>query len=191
MSRITPVTAEQAPLAVRAYFAKGSPGPIGASLAQVPELMEAAMPLISRGLAPGAIGARMKELVIVRTSALQRCVYCTQTHAAIALGAAVTPEEIQVLQDAAPGQASGAFEDVREAALLDWTDIVALGPAPVTHGDHEALATHFSEPEIVELAVALTVTLMLNRFCTALALPVSAGSLRKLADAGLLEVPKT
>lgn len=145
------------------------------------------MPLIGRGLAPGLIGARLKELVIVRTSALQACTYCTQTHAAIALGADVTPDEIRVLEDAPAGAASAAFSDPREAAALDWTDVVALGPSPVTDADHTALAAHFSEPQIVELAVALTVTLMLNRYCTALGLPVSQGSLRKLAAAGLQE----
>lgn len=187
MSRVQLVTPEQAPLAVRGYFAVGSPGVIGAALANVPELMEAAMPLISRALSPLSLGARLKEIVIVRTSALQACRYCTLTHAAIALRSDLSVDEVRVLRDSAPGEATRTFHDPAEAALLTWTDVVACGPEPVTDALHGSLAGHFSDAQIVELTMALTVTLLLNRFCTALDLPVSEGSIATLRDAGLLD----
>lgn len=189
MSRVTLISGEQVPLLARPFYAAGYPGPIGASLAQVPELMQAAMPLISRGLAPGLVGPRLKELLIVRGSALQGCRYCTLTHSAVALRSGVMPEEVRTLRTAPRGEAAASFDDPREASLLAWTDAVALGPQPVTDDVFAAVAEHFSEPEIVEVTMAIGTTILLNRYCTALALPVSASSLSALGEHGLADTP--
>ena len=78
-----------------------------------------------------------------------------------------------------------AFVDPAELALLAWVDAVAGGTGPVDPGPRTALARHFTDPEVVELTLLLGATLMLNRFCTALDLPTSPETLRRLAEAGL------
>lgn len=185
MSMVEQISEEQAPLPVRDYYANGSPGPIGETLAHVPELMEVAMPFIGVSLgASGIADFRTKELAIVRASALQSCRYCTLTHMAIALDAQVTPEELVVLRDAAAGAASPSFDE-QEAALLDWTDAMALGAGDIPETIAARFREHFTEPQIVELSMTIGCTLMLNRYCTALQLPVSPANLAKLAEAGL------
>jgi hypothetical protein len=41
------------------------------------------------------------------------------------------------------------------------------------------------DPELVELTLVASATLMLNRYCSALGLPTSASTLSRLADEGL------
>jgi len=54
--------------------------------------------------------------------------------------------------------------------------------APTAAAD---LTAHYDEAEIVELTLLCAATVMLNRYCTALGLPVSAATVERLAAEGL------
>jgi AhpD family alkylhydroperoxidase len=182
MTGVRLIRAEQAPLLARRYYARGDPGAIVAALAHVPEVLEVAMPFIATTLGASAIDARTKELVILRASARLGCRYCTQTHTLAASDTGMSRAEVAALRGEAP--VDGAFGDPRERALLAWTDAVALGPGPVPPAVRAALLAHFQEPEVVELTLLVAATVMLNRFCTALELPTSSTTLRRLAEEG-------
>jgi len=94
MSTVQLIEADQAPLLARVYYADGDPGPIVGALAQVPELLTVALPFIGTALGPSAIGWRTKEIVIVRTSALQQCRFCVQTHTVVALDAGLDRDQV-------------------------------------------------------------------------------------------------
>lgn len=181
-ARVALLDGRRAPLPVRKHFADGDPGPIAASLAHVPELLEVSLPFISRALRGVTVDARTAELVIVRASAMLSCTYCTLTHGAIALDSQVTPREVEALCDPA---GLGAFPDAREAALLAWVDAFATGRGEVPVKIADELAAHFDEATVVEVAMMAGCTIMLNRYCTSLRLPTSPSSLARLADAGL------
>ena len=181
-SRVALLDQRRAPLPARKYFADGDPGPIAASLAYVPELLEVSLPFISRALRGVTVDARTAELVIVRASAMLSCTYCTLTHGAIALDSQVTPQEVVALCDPA---GLDAFPDAREAALLAWVDAFATGRGEVPMEIADELAVHFDEATVVEVAMMAGCTIMLNRYCTSLRLPTSPSSLSRLADAGL------
>jgi len=68
-------------------YGGGDPGPIVAALAQVPELLQVAVPFIGAALGPSGIDWRSKEIVIVRTSALAGGHYCVAAHTVVALDA--------------------------------------------------------------------------------------------------------
>jgi AhpD family alkylhydroperoxidase len=176
------ITAEQAPLLARPYFANGNPGPIVAALAHVPELLEVTMPFLDAALGPSAVDARTKELVILRTSAVLGCRYCIQTHTVVARNTGVSVEEVAALRGPQPLEA--AFTDPRELALLRWVEVVAVGPGPVPEAARRAAHEHLSEADLVELTLLVGATLLLNRFCTALDLPTSPKVLRRLAEEG-------
>jgi AhpD family alkylhydroperoxidase len=176
--------ADRAPLLARRYYDRGDPGPITASLAHVPELLEVALPFIGTVLVPSAVSWRTKELVIVRVSALLQCRYCVQAHTAVALDAGLRRDEIRALRGALP--LDTAFADPAEAALLGWVDAVVAGPGPVDPAARERLRPHFADHEIVELTMLAAATLMLNRYATALELPTSDQTLRRLAAEDLL-----
>jgi AhpD family alkylhydroperoxidase len=181
---VTAVEPEQAPLLARPYYGHTGTSPIVTSLAHVPEALDVAMPFIACVLAPSAIPARAKELVIVRTSALLQCRYCVQSHSAVALDSGVSVDEVLSLRGQPPWTEVFARED--ERAMLAWVDAVAGERGGVAAGVAERMRTHHSEAEVVELTLLCAATMMLNRYCSALALPTSPATLQRLAAEGLL-----
>lgn len=174
-SRVALVGSSQAPLLARPYYAAdGSASPIVRALAHVPELLEAAMPLISRALGEGAVDLRTKETVILRVSARTGCRYCIDTHTVAAWDAGLSVQETTGLLR---GDVDG---DERLGALVKWCDAFAAAPGPISDDAASTLGEHFSDSEIVELAVVAGVTLMLNRFCTSLGLPTPPATRARL-----------
>ena len=129
MARVELIRAATAPLSTRELFADGDPGPIAASLAQVPELVDVALPFFGAALGPSSIALRPKELVILRTSALMQCRYCVAAHTPVAIDAGLDHREVGALRGA--GDLAEAFTDPAELALLRWVDAVATGVGSV------------------------------------------------------------
>ncbi len=164
MARVELVTAERAPLLARPYYARGDPGPIAAALANVPELMDTALPFISAVYGPTSVEARLKEIVILRVSSANACRYCTETHTAAARRLGFAGDELAALRGEGPAPAGWSE---RERALLAFSEALSERPADAV----ELLRPHFGEPQIVELVTVGSATVMLNRFATALELP--------------------
>lgn len=178
---ITLIEEAQAPLLTRPYYADGDPGPIVAALAQVPEMLVVAMPFLGAVLGPSAVPARTKELVILRTSVRAACRYCVETHTVVAQDVGLSTAEVRALRGEVDLDA--AFPDPAERAVLDWCDAI-VGTGPVDGAARRRLLGFFLEHEVVELTLVATATLLLNRFCTALALPTSSAVLARLAADG-------
>jgi AhpD family alkylhydroperoxidase len=142
-------------------------------------VLEVALPFIGRLYGETSLDLRTKEIVILRVSARTGCRYCVDTHTVAAWDAGLSREETAGLC-AAP---SGLSEP--EAALVAWCDALCAAPEPVPDAAAERLCEHFAEHEVVELTLVAGATLMLNRFCTALELPTSAGTLARLRAEGL------
>lgn len=176
MTRVDLLDAAAAPLTARRFYADGDPGPIVAALAQIPELLEVTLPFLSAALGPSAVDARTKEIVILRTSALLACRYCVDAHTVVALDTPLTREEVRRLR----GEDPSVWPDPADAALADWVDVVAGHTGPVGDEPADGLREHFADHEIVELTLLIGATMMLNRFCTALALPTSAAVVDRL-----------
>lgn len=183
MARVNLVAdAKQAATEIQHFFAEGDPGPIPGSLALVPDLMAAALPFMARTLGPSAIAHRTKEVVILRASHKLRCRYCTDTHTAVALGVGLSKNEVAALR----GERSidDAFPSPATQALIAWTDAIADGSAPIPEARLDLLSQHFTQPEVVELTLVATATIMLNRYATALDLPVNPAHVAVLAEHG-------
>ena len=156
--------------------------PVPASLANAPDLMAAAMPFIVRAFAATpTLSTRQKEIVILRVSAQARCRYCTQTHTVVALGAGLSLKEVGVLRG---DPLEDAFPDSRDRALIGYADAFAASPQGVSDDAFNALSAAFAAPDVVELTVVAGVTLMLNRYATALDLPVDPNHVAQLAQYG-------
>lgn len=180
-TRVRLLNGASAPLTARPYFGEGDPGPIVAALATVPELLEVTLPFLSTVLGASALDVRTKEIVILRTSALQKCRYCVNAHSVVALDTALTVAEVRMLR----GEGPADWPDGREAALVDWIDAVAGSIGGVDDSVAARLSAGHHDYEIVELTLLIGATMMLNRFCTALSLPTSPEVTARLADAGL------
>ena len=178
------LAAEQAPLLARRFYGDGAVSPITGSLAQVPELLEVTLPFVGAALGPLALDLRVKEIAVLRTSALLECRYCVRSHTVVALDAGLSLDEVRALRDERP--VDEVFKDERERTMIAWIDAVALGRGAVDP-DVQARATGALEDhELVELTMAVAATLMLNRYCTALDLPTSPATEAALAAHGLV-----
>ncbi len=182
--RVNLIDGSQAPLLAAPYYEGGDPGPIVAALAHVPELLDVTMPFLGGAFGPSALAPRIKEIVILRTSARLDCSYCIGAHSVVALDSGLVRAEVLELRGR--GGPNACFDNPQERALIDWVDAVAGGAGPVPGGIGSALRAHFDEAEVVELTLLASATIMLNRFCTALALPPSAKTLYRLAKEDLL-----
>lgn len=176
------VDASQAPLTARAYYDGGDPGPIVAALAHVPELLEVTLPFLTSVLAASAVDLRAKEIVVLRTSVRMACRYCIDTHTVVARDAELSVDEVAALRG--ERDIDAAFPDAADRALVDWIDAVAVGPGTPPPSGAAALVAHVGEAGLVELTLLVGATLMLNRFATALGLPSSAETLRRLHEEG-------
>ncbi|HEV2772685.1 MAG TPA: carboxymuconolactone decarboxylase family protein [Thermoleophilaceae bacterium] len=178
------VETEQAPILARPFYPdEGSPSPITASLAHVPEVLEATLPFVGRVLGPTAIDARTKEIVILRASALMECRYCVQTHTVVALDSGLSRQEVRTLSGQEDPET--VFTAADELALIAWVDAVTLGRGAVPEDVAARAREAMEHPELVELTLVVGATLMLNRYCSALGLPTSAATLARLAQEGL------
>ena len=180
-TRVTLVDAASAPLLARPYFASGDPGPIVASLAQVPELLDPTLPFLGAVLGPSWIPARDKEIVILRTSAVMGCRYCTEAHTVVALDSGLSRPEVQALRGDLP--VTDAFEEGADRALIAWCDAVAQGAESDIRRAREALVV--DDARLVELTLLVATTVMLNRYATALSLPTSPDVRDRLVREGL------
>lgn len=165
MARVELLTAGNAPLLARRFYDEGDPGPIAAALAHVPELMEAALPFIDSVLGLTSLDARVKEIVILRVSSANRCHYCTETHTVAAHRLNFSMSELAALRGESPMPDRWPR---REQAAYLFSEAISDRPG----GAVSVLTGVFSDSEIVELVMLAATTVMLNRFATALDLPV-------------------
>ncbi len=163
MANVVPLMAhEDAPLLAKQYL-EGEQNPLAALLAHVPELLEVAMPFFGVVYGPTALPERLKEIVVLRTSALNGCRYCTRVHAKLAAEAGLDAEEAASLQY---GAAFPASMNDGERALSVFAEAMCVRPADAV----PLLKPFFRDDQIVEFATLAGTTIFLNRFCTAMGL---------------------
>ena len=179
--RVTLLDQASAPLLARPHFASGDPGPIVASLAQVPELLGPTLPFLGAVLGPSWIPVREKEIVILRTSAVMGCRYCTEAHTVVALDSGLSGQEVRALRGELP--AAEVFDEAYERALIAWCDAVAHGAESDIRQARQSLVV--DDARVVELTLLVATTVMLNRYATALALPTSPDVRQRLLVEGL------
>ena len=179
--RVALVDGASAPLLARDLFVSGDPGPIAASLAQVPELLGPTLPFLGAVLGPSWIPLRDKEIVILRTSAVMGCRYCTEAHSVVALDSGLGLDEVRALRGELP--LLDAFPNPRERALVAWCDAVAHGVDADLERARSALVV--DDARVVELTLLVATTVLLNRYATALALPTSPDVRDRLVREGL------
>lgn len=177
MARVDLLDARTAPLTVQQYFADGDPGPIVAALATVPEMVGPTLSFVGPALGPGAVGIRVKEFAILRTSVLQGCVYCIHAHTAAALDVGLTDAEVRALR----GEVSTAdVFSLADQAMVRWIDALAGATGPVPDDVWTAAREHWPEHALVEVCLTVGATMTLNRLATSLQLPSSVDGATRL-----------
>jgi AhpD family alkylhydroperoxidase len=105
--------------------------------------------------------SRMIDLVFLRVSQVNGCAYCIDMHSRDLLQAGM-PVEHLVLVAAWPE--AGDIFDEQERAALAWADVVTrLGERGVPDSAFEAAAAVFSEKQLADLTIAISLMNAYNR----------------------------
>jgi len=109
---------------------------------------------------------KIQQLVIIKTSALNRSAYCMSHNVPLGRKIGLTEEQIAAAQ-AADYMTSPAL-DARQKAAIRWAEVVTNLTARDDEAAFQAMRQHFSEQQIVELTVFCGMWNYSNRLCEAL-----------------------
>jgi uncharacterized peroxidase-related enzyme len=169
MSRISrldrsQVTPEIATLFDNIFALRGNVPNMFRVMAHRPEIFTTMQAHFSAVLSTGTVPAKLKELIIVRTSQLNRTPYCLASHTILAKKLGWTSEQLDHL---AGWQGREDFS-LAEKAALRLAETVTLDPNSVNDEQFAALRSFYSEGEIVELLCSIGLFNYFNRFNNAL-----------------------
>jgi len=154
------------------------------TMAHRPEIFETIIAHMEAVLNTGTLPKKLKELVIVRTSQVNRTPYCLASHTAICKRLGWTDQQLEALQDAAPSE---EFTDAEKVAI-HLAESMTLYPHGYTDEDFARLRSFYSEGEVVELMAAIGLFNYFNRFNDLLQMePTKPASAEELALAGVGE----
>lgn len=166
MRRMTYIEKGKAPAKVQEIFSRMESGfgfvpNMMKILAHRPEILERVVDLYGALTGPGStVDPKLKELVAVYTSQLNRCDYCVPHHRAKAEKLGVKKEQLAAL---AEWRTSPHFSEAEKLAL-DLTEMVVRKPDQITEEFLGRVKKQFSEPQLVELNVTIGLLSLFNRF---------------------------
>jgi uncharacterized peroxidase-related enzyme len=157
------------------------------TMAHRPEIFETIIAHMEAVLNTGTLPKALKELVIVRTSQLNRTPYCLASHTTIARKLGWSDAQITALQDAA---ASREFTE-REKVAIHLAEVMTVDAHSYSEAEFARLRSFYSEGEVVELMAAIGLFNYFNRFNDLLQMePTQPASTEELETAGV-SVPAT
>lgn len=158
------------------------------TMAHRPQIFETIIAHMEAVLNTGTLPKKLKELVIVRTSQVNRTPYCLASHTAISKRLGWTDIQLDALKDSA---GSNQFTDAEKAAI-HLAEAMTLFPHGYTDEDFARLRSFYSEGEVVELMAAIGLFNYFNRFNDLLQMePTKPASAEELAEAGVKPEPAT
>ncbi|MBX3737317.1 MAG: carboxymuconolactone decarboxylase family protein [Candidatus Didemnitutus sp.] len=138
---------------------------------QVAPAAVAAMLVVQRAVNESGLEHSLLELVKLRASQINGCAYCLDLHWRDAKKAGETDERLYLLGtwEESPGYTE------RERAALRWTEaLTRLSSGHVSDATFAAARAHFTEPELVQLTLAIVVINGWNRFSVGFKVPPRA-----------------
>jgi len=113
----------------------------------------------------GLLPHKLKEMCRIRISVAHRCGYCSTVRSRVARGEGLNED---VVHDVL-GDLSSSRLSPREKAALQYADLFKSGDDPIDSDTvYDALREHFSEEEIIELAMLCAQTVGVGRFVRSL-----------------------
>jgi len=168
MARVREITAGELPAELAEIYDRfvAEYGPFAnqvAVLAHVPAALRHLMPMLMELRAARTLPKRYLELAIVAVSKLNECHYCVAHHKPFLTVEGISPEGVDRVLERDNPELDDVDRLVVEYAVAAWSDPRALRDALF-----ERLRRHFSEAQIVELTLRITLCGFFNRFNDAL-----------------------
>ena len=144
----------------------------------------------SRKIAPGAMRAlfgvnnylteeseipkQLIDLVFLRTSQINGCAHCIDMHSRDLIEGGMDVEKLVLVP--VWREAKSLFHE-RERAALAWTESVTnVSSTEVPDADYEAASSVFSDKDLVDLTVVVSLMNAYNRLGVAFRLPIAAAA---------------
>jgi uncharacterized peroxidase-related enzyme len=155
------------------------------TMAHRPEIFETIIAHMDAVLNTGTLSKALKELVIVRTSQVNRTPYCLASHTTICKRLGWSDVQLQALYDA---DESDEFDE-RERVAIHLAEAMTRDPHNYSDAEFARLRSFYSEGEVVELMAAIGLFNYFNRFNDLLQMePTQPASAEELAEAGVVPV---
>ena len=155
------------------------------TMAHRPEIFETIIAHMDAVLNTGTLPKALKELVIVRTSQVNRTPYCLASHTAICKRLGWSDAQLDALRNAS----SADFTEAEKAAI-HLAEVMTLDAHTYSDADFQRLRSFYSEGEVVELLAAIGLFNYFNRVNDLLEMePTQPASAEELAQAGILPEP--
>lgn len=182
MPRVTPLSASALPPDIAAVYERfAGYGPFEeqvAVLAHVPSALDHLCRMLMELKAKRAVPWRYIELAIVVVSKLNDCAYCVAHHAPVLTVEGMSPDAVAQL----PGTEHSDLDEV-DRIVIDYAVRVSTSSGRIPESVFAALRRHFSEAQIVELTLRISLTGFFNRFNDALQIDDGAAAAEVLAAA--------
>jgi uncharacterized peroxidase-related enzyme len=130
-------------------------------MAHHPAALKSFLPLYASVMNEGTLERRYKELAYLKTSLLNGCEYCMRAHTPGAKRAGITAEQIEALTFY---ERSPHFDEKDKAVLLYAERMTRAAGAGLRDMAVGELKRHFTEGQIVELALVTCMANFTNRF---------------------------
>jgi len=156
-----------------------------AVFAHVPAAMRHLMSMLMELRDAATLPKRYLEIAIVVVSKLNECHYCVAHHKPFLAVEGISPEGIDRLLDAGNPELNDVDRLVIEYAQAAWET-----PNRIRDSLFERLRQHFTEPQIVELTLRITLCGFFNRFNDALQIEEEDEAHDKLAALEARECPR-
>lgn len=130
------------------------------TMAHRPEIFETIIAHMEAVLNTGTLPKALKELVIVRTSQLNRTPYCLASHTEICRKLGWSDEQLATMEQ---GSKAGGFSP-RERLAIHLAETMTLNAHGYSAAEMARLRAEFTEGEVVELMAAVGLFNYFNRF---------------------------
>lgn len=152
------------------------------TMAHRPEIFQTIIAHMEAVLNTGTLPKALKELVIVRTSQLNRTPYCLASHSAICRKLGWTDEQLGAMES---NIEAGGFSE-REQVAIHLAEVMTLNAHGYAAEDFALLRRFYTEGEVVELMAAIGLFNYFNRFNDLLEMePTKPATAEELALAGI------
>ena len=171
MARVRSIPSSELPADLAAIYDRfaGAYGPFAnqaAVFAHVPAALRHLMSMLMELREAATLPKRYLELAIVVVSRLNECDYCVAHHKPFLAVEGISPSGIDAVMEWQNHPELTALDKlVVEYTIATWTD-----PHRLRAGIFDRLRVHFSEAQIVELTLRLTLCGFFNKFNDAMAI---------------------
>lgn len=151
-------------------------------LAHSPGAMRHICGLLVEWRQSGGLPRRLVEIAVVTVSHVNRCPYCVAHHGPVLVELGITPEAVERILDPQPP----GFDAV-DILVRDYARLVIERPWGIRDQVFDSLHRHFTDQQIVELTLRVSLCSLFNQLNEALQIAMEDGVLANVLAKGLKE----